>query len=185
MSTDQLPADEQNDRRVERTRQALQGAFIALILERRYEDIRVADIVVRAGVGRSTFYEHFRGKEEVFERTFAGLLAILADAVCGRRDRLPFVVSHFWDNRRLARTAFGPPLNAAVRRWLAAMIAERAPPGSGREVVRMAAIQTAAAQISVLEAWLTGQLVASRVQMVDSLAGAAPLWYCGGVSPGK
>jgi AcrR family transcriptional regulator len=50
---------ETRDKRTQKTRQALLGAFFGLVLERRYDEIKVADILERARVGRSTFYEHF------------------------------------------------------------------------------------------------------------------------------
>ena len=58
------------DRRIERTREALEGAFIRLILEgRRYDRITIAGLIARAGVGRSTFYEHYRNKDELLAAT--------------------------------------------------------------------------------------------------------------------
>lgn len=53
------------DHRVERTQQALHHTFIALILEKGFQAITVQDILDRANVGRSTFYTHFRNKEEM------------------------------------------------------------------------------------------------------------------------
>jgi len=53
------------DRRVERTRKLLQDALIGLILEVGYETITVQDIVDRANLGRSTFYIHYRDKEDL------------------------------------------------------------------------------------------------------------------------
>lgn len=38
-------------------------AFDALILERTYDDITVEEVSGRAGVGRSTFYTHFKDKD--------------------------------------------------------------------------------------------------------------------------
>lgn len=55
----------ENDRRVRRTRQILREALINLILEKGYDRITVQDIIDRADVGRSTFYAHFRGKDEL------------------------------------------------------------------------------------------------------------------------
>lgn len=54
------------DRRVERTRELLQKALIGLIGERGYEAITVQDIVDRANIGRTTFYKHYTGKEDLF-----------------------------------------------------------------------------------------------------------------------
>jgi AcrR family transcriptional regulator len=54
------------DRRVERTREQLQKALIDLIGERGYDAITIQEIVDRANVGRTTFYLHYRSKEELF-----------------------------------------------------------------------------------------------------------------------
>ncbi len=53
------------DRRIGRTRQLLHQALIDLILENGYESITVQDILDRANVGRSTFYAHYRDKEDL------------------------------------------------------------------------------------------------------------------------
>lgn len=53
------------DRRVQRTRQALHHALIMLILEKGYDAVTVQDIIDKANVGRSTFYAHFVGKEDL------------------------------------------------------------------------------------------------------------------------
>lgn len=53
------------DRRVERTRQLLRDALVLLILEKGYQKITVQDIIDRANVGRSTFYSHYRDKEDL------------------------------------------------------------------------------------------------------------------------
>jgi AcrR family transcriptional regulator len=54
-----------SDRRVSRTRRLLLDALMALIEERGYENITVQDILDLADVGRSTFYAHFRDKDEL------------------------------------------------------------------------------------------------------------------------
>ncbi|WP_459545103.1 TetR/AcrR family transcriptional regulator [Nocardia sp. X0981] len=53
------------DRRVRRTRNALHRALIELMLQRPYERITVADVITRADIGRSTFYAHFRDKDDL------------------------------------------------------------------------------------------------------------------------
>jgi AcrR family transcriptional regulator len=54
------------DRRVERTRELLQKALIELINERGYDAITIQGIVDRAKVGRTTFYLHYKSKDELF-----------------------------------------------------------------------------------------------------------------------
>lgn len=56
-------SEQTEDRRIQRTRQTLKVAFMELLQERGWEQIRVQDICDRANVGRSTFYNHFVDKE--------------------------------------------------------------------------------------------------------------------------
>lgn len=53
------------DRRVNRTRSQLQRALLSLISEKSYESITVEEICEAADVGRSTFYAHYTGKDEL------------------------------------------------------------------------------------------------------------------------
>ncbi|MGD9628574.1 MAG: TetR/AcrR family transcriptional regulator [Pyrinomonadaceae bacterium] len=53
------------DRRASRTKTAIRKHLVSLILEKHYDLITVQDIIERADVGRSTFYLHFRDKEDV------------------------------------------------------------------------------------------------------------------------
>lgn len=54
------------DRRVQRTRESLQQALVALVGERRYETITIQDIADRANLGRTTFYLHYTSKDDLF-----------------------------------------------------------------------------------------------------------------------
>jgi AcrR family transcriptional regulator len=54
------------DRRAERTRELLQKALIELVGERGYDAITIQDIVDRANIGRTTFYLHYKSKDELF-----------------------------------------------------------------------------------------------------------------------
>jgi AcrR family transcriptional regulator len=55
------------DRRVLRTRDVLGDALVALMLEKPFEQITIKQVLSRAGVGRTTFYEHFRNKDDLFQ----------------------------------------------------------------------------------------------------------------------
>jgi AcrR family transcriptional regulator len=54
------------DQRVRRTRDRLGDALLKLLLEKPYETITVQDVLHRAKVSRSTFYVHYRNKEDLF-----------------------------------------------------------------------------------------------------------------------
>jgi AcrR family transcriptional regulator len=53
------------DRRIQKTEALLREALAALIHEKPYDDIVVKEILDRANVGRSTFYTHFRDKDDL------------------------------------------------------------------------------------------------------------------------
>jgi AcrR family transcriptional regulator len=67
------------DRRVRRTQELLRGALIALIMEKGYDRITVQDILDKADVGRSTFYAHYRDKEDLLLSGFDDIRSALAE----------------------------------------------------------------------------------------------------------
>src|SRR6266545_3736093 len=62
------------DRRVRRTRASLQRALIELVAEQELSEIGVADVVDRADVSRSTFYDHYRDVHELAEAACASMI---------------------------------------------------------------------------------------------------------------
>jgi AcrR family transcriptional regulator len=63
---------------VRRTRELLRSAFLSLILEKGYDRITVQDILDKADIGRSTFYAHYRDKEDLLLAGFEDIRAALA-----------------------------------------------------------------------------------------------------------
>jgi AcrR family transcriptional regulator len=68
---------EKKDRRSQRTRQLFSDAIIALIKEKGYDTITVTDIIERANVGRSTFYAHYRDKDDLLTAEFNRVIDVL------------------------------------------------------------------------------------------------------------
>jgi AcrR family transcriptional regulator len=66
-----------NDRRSQRTRQALGDALVALMMKKGYDDISIKDIIDHANVGRSTFYSHYVDKDELFSSQLDRLMDLL------------------------------------------------------------------------------------------------------------
>ena len=71
------------DRRTQKTRKALQEALISLMFEKSYDAILIQEILDRANVGRSTFYTHFRDKDELLVEGMEGLRELLRNAQMG------------------------------------------------------------------------------------------------------
>ena len=55
------------DRRIAKPRKAIFQAFLSLLNEKGYDDMRVQDVIDKADVGRSTFYAHYASKEALLE----------------------------------------------------------------------------------------------------------------------
>jgi len=54
------------DPRARKTRDALGDALVQLVHEKPFDAITVHEVLERAGVARSTFYAHFRDKDDLF-----------------------------------------------------------------------------------------------------------------------
>jgi AcrR family transcriptional regulator len=71
----------QEDRRTQRTQQALMDALLDLLKVKHYDAISVKDIIERANVGRSTFYSHYQTKDDLLQSGFERVLDMLLDQV--------------------------------------------------------------------------------------------------------
>jgi AcrR family transcriptional regulator len=68
---------QRQDRRSQRTQQALMDALISLLAVKSYNEISINDIIDRANVGRSTFYAHYQAKDDLLKSGFERVLDIL------------------------------------------------------------------------------------------------------------
>lgn len=164
--------DQALDRRMQRTRKAISDAFLGLLFSRRYGAIRTADVIEAAGIGRSTFYEHFRNKDDVLVAVIEPLFTPLADAAAGRGQfgALQFMLEHVWEQRANARLLFEPPLGAKLQRKLAAMIEARLPePEAGAPPSSLVAMGSAAGTLAMLRMWLAGEVACSSETLARQL----------------
>jgi AcrR family transcriptional regulator len=165
-------------RSVSRTRGAVVDAFIALALRHRYETIRASDIIARADVGKSTFYEHFRGKDDVLLHAMQPVLLALATAASGRaaHSYVRDMVRHLWDRRSIGRALLVSTSEPIVQRSLAEAIrphAIRADLPEGASF--FAAKGIAAAQLAMLRSWLAGESTSTIDDMTDRLIACSRL----------
>jgi AcrR family transcriptional regulator len=167
----------QADKRAQKTRGALLAAFFDLVLESRYEDIRIDEILERSGVGRSTFYEHFAGKDGLLAVSIEGPFRVLADAIASRdnSDDLAALLEHFWSNRAIARIILGGNLRLKTTTVLVRLIEARMKRDNVRLGERwmiprrLVAIQLAEALLAPVAAWLTGEGPCEPRQMANAL----------------
>lgn len=68
------------DRRIRRTKNLFKEHFVQLVKEKGYKNVTVTDIVEKADYNRSTFYLHFKDKEDIAEEMIAETLEELEAA---------------------------------------------------------------------------------------------------------
>ncbi|GGA53764.1 TetR/AcrR family transcriptional regulator [Pelagibacterium lentulum] len=131
------------DRRVRRTRAALRAALAELVVTQSYDSLTVAKICDAADVGRSAFYQHFKGKDDLLRSGFAKLEADLAAAEVepGKSFSAGFfahALRHRELYRALTHSQAAPIATAAVRRILESrarkLLAPESPAGVPRNL---------------------------------------------------
>ena len=164
------------DRRIEKTRRLLHEALNSLTREKPYEEITVQEILDRANVGRSTFYMHFRGKDDLLVSAIHELLGPVhgsGEAPSGTIDQritsfsLP-IFEHVLHHRRTAGAVMGVKAWAVVHEHLREILAEQIADdlkrhfrarqrGGGQIPPELLAQYVAATFILVLNWWVESQ----------------------------
>ena len=116
-------------RRVHKSRDAIATTFNELLFNGRYAETGVSELVVKAGVGRSTFYEHFDDKVALLVESIYPLLSVIAEAASGMEaPHLLRVLAHFEEQRAHALRIFQSTRErSAIEASLAKLIAEHLP----------------------------------------------------------
>lgn len=80
------------DERVRRTHERLGSALVALIQEKSIDDVTVQEVLDRASVGRSTFYLHFRDKDDLLLSQLEKFLEMMSTTLSVRKEKSQRVV---------------------------------------------------------------------------------------------
>jgi len=169
----------QADPRAERTRAKLRRALLQECSERQLEEVGVATLARRAGVGRATFYVHYADLEDLAVDACADVVREAVDALHAWRGRadpvhpppaLPafFVglVPHGDLYRTLLRPGGAGPLGHVLYRDLRARsLAERSLAGAADPELIASAV--AATFAGVLADWLHGLIEGTPEQVAQ------------------
>jgi AcrR family transcriptional regulator len=164
------------DRRIEKTKRLLHEALTSLTREKPYEEIAVQEILDRANVGRSTFYMHFRGKDDLLVSVIHELLGpvdgsgeVPAGAIDQRITSFSLhIFEHILHHRRTAAVVRGVKAWAVVHEYLRRILAEQIANdlkrhsrtrqrGAGQIPPELLAQYVAATFILVLNWWVESQ----------------------------
>ena len=86
------------------TQELLRTVLIQLISEKPYDKISIKDITERAGIDRTTFYLHFKDKDELFANTQQAIINDLFEAGVNSGKPYPRATIVFEHMRQHART---------------------------------------------------------------------------------
>jgi AcrR family transcriptional regulator len=178
-------------------RERLAEAAFALFDERGYEQTTVDDISERAGLGRATFFRHYRSKEDVIFPDHDRLIEQVghSTALAAVSDAVRLVLLHYLEEgdlarRRYALTSRVPALRdreiASVARYqrlfrgfIADWMADTAEPAPLRAELMAAAV--VAAHNHVLRRWLRGDTQAPTREIDAAMRQVITLFTAPGV----
>jgi AcrR family transcriptional regulator len=172
--SDRVSIAPSTDRRVIRTRAAIMCSFVDLLGEQSWSTVSVDSIAARAEIARSTFYQHFRSKEDLLIASMASMLDLLesaGDPDC--RVKLDQLLAHYWSNRSLARVVFGGPRAVIIERALRTRLANGLDSRMGLGAREMVAARVAAGRIAIIRGWTHGEFSASVRDVSDAIASCA------------
>jgi AcrR family transcriptional regulator len=169
------------DRRIQKTERHLHEALFALIREKPYTSIAVKEILGRANVGRSTFYTHFRDKDQLLVSSIRELIgsgrAAKPSAAATRSDEvfwfsLPFF-AHVDEHRRTDKDRMGAKGRAIIHGRLEHVVTELVADELMRDGGRwnsslppdLLARHVAAAFVLVLNWWMESGSALSAVEI--------------------
>jgi AcrR family transcriptional regulator len=148
------------DRRIRRTRDSLHQALIALLLEMPYDSITVQHILDRADVGRSTFYTHYKDKEDLLVSGVDNLHLRLSAAQKGG-DVIGFSLAmfeHAHDYRKVYRalvlTPVWPRIRQRIHDTLAGLVRREYKPRKSKIPAEIFVHFVASTFMSVLTWWI-------------------------------
>jgi AcrR family transcriptional regulator len=160
-------------RRVARTKAAIEDAFVQLVLERGYDRVTVEDITDRADLARATFYAHYPNKEAVQYSVFNRLTEDLVQRIAKQggpptvvpRDAIRAAYKHAAEMPDLYRACLS---DARIRQAHLSTLSRYAEQNFGarltargrqpRVPVPVMARAFVGAHVAILEAWLVGEL---------------------------
>jgi len=179
-------------RRVARTKAAIEDAFVQLVLEQGYERVAVEDIADRADLARATFYAHYPNKEAVLLSVSNRLTENLMQRIAYqggpwnvvRRDALQTAYKHAAENPDLYRACMSEARTRQAYLSIVSRYAEQnfrdrldALGRQPRIPVTVVARGFVGAALAILDAWLAGELDGDIEQLASM---ALDLFIAGG-----
>lgn len=168
------------DQRALRTRERLRDALLTLMLEKGYDAINVQDITDRAGLGRATFYLHYKDKDEALfamvEDLYNDLSARIEAQVTVYAEQAPppiqLVFEHAVENKELYQAILSGTGKTAVlnrtRDYIVTMMVKSIQSVASHPKIplEVTAVYLAGAQMQMIGWWLENNMPYTIDEMV-------------------
>ncbi|ASM78918.1 hypothetical protein VITFI_CDS3141 [Vitreoscilla filiformis] len=115
------------DRRIAKTKLALRDAMLALLPHTGWDGLSIQALCERANIGRSTFYLHYQGKDDLLSDSLAGQRAHLTDAQADKPAGLPMLrglLAHMVEQSEVFRAVIGKRGSHAIAARFKNMVRE-------------------------------------------------------------
>lgn len=175
-----------SDRRAIRSRASIIRALNKLLLDDAVHDLSVNAVVEAAGVGRSTFYEHFGNLDALIQAAITPMFDDLASTNLnpGLQNRQQLVLDHLWTKRRLARILLvgrraEKMTEVLATSYMKALTERSRTPTIMTDADRLTATYLAAGTINILRDWLTGRVGSDSKMIASVLARQAACSHSG------
>lgn len=167
-------------KRLLRTKAAIEAAFVALVLEHGYERVSVEDIAAKADLAKATFYSHYENKEALMSAVFTRLIEELGERVVYRDgpwtevrgSAMESIYEHAGEMRELYKVCLSDVRTRASYLAMAIRYTEqnfqsrlKALNREPRIPARVMATAFAGAHVAMLESWLDGEIQGSAQEV--------------------
>lgn len=108
---------EKTDRRFKRTRRLLMDALVALAQRDGYDAVTIREIAIQADISYSTFFRHYRDKDELLTSILQNAIAEMRDLMQNRSSETEdgrLIFRHVSQNEALYRTLLGGQNSSAM-----------------------------------------------------------------------
>jgi AcrR family transcriptional regulator len=168
------------EKRVLKTRAAIEEAFVAVVLREGYEQATVEDIARAADVAKATFYAHYESKEALLTAVFSRLLDDLGERIAYRegpwtdvrRGAVEACYAHARELKDLYTVCLRDPRARSSYMAIVTRLAEenfvRRLAALGREPRVPALVMArafAGAHLALLESWLEGEILGTEQEL--------------------
>ena len=118
------------DRRVRKTKKALQVALAELMTEKELRQITVQELADRADVHRATFYTHYQDVYDLYDKVEKQIVFKVSEMISSEPSHnysqvYRTVIDYFLENKAFGKMIFGKHGNGSFRQQLCSVIKER------------------------------------------------------------